>query len=193
MSIGSKKHLEQEDLWDLSEQHKAAELYQKYYKCMLNTADRDRHPFVRLLHSRPCPPHTFRMPSSCLPHAFLMPSPCLPHTCTDRSVAQHIAAQYRTARAVKAQLSYEKLLYIRLSACPRSVSVAVCSVIACYVLLVGAAVADVAMPAGERVFAAALVHSCLRPLSLPPFSRVAWRCPPSFRPLGGAEAEARLG
>jgi hypothetical protein len=34
---------------------------------------------------------------------------------------------------------------------------------------------------------------CLRPLSLPPSSRVARRCPPSFRPFGGAEAEAPLG
>jgi hypothetical protein len=47
--------------------------------------------------------------------------------------------------------------------------------------------------AGERVFAAGLVHSCLSPLSLPPWSRVARRCPPSFRPFGGAEAEAPLG
>jgi hypothetical protein len=80
-----------------------------------------------------------------------------------------------------------------LSACPRPVSVAVCSLLACYVLLVGASVADAAVPAGERVFAAGLVHSCLRPLSLPPSSRVARRCPPSFRPFGGAEAEAPLG
>jgi hypothetical protein len=78
-----------------------------------------------------------------------------------------------------------------LSACPRSVSVAVCSVIAFYVLLVGASVADAAVPAGERVFAAGLVHSC--PLSLPPSSRVARRCPPSFRSFGGAEAETPLG
>jgi hypothetical protein len=60
-----------------------------------------------------------------------------------------------------------------LSACPRSVSVAVCSVLACYVLLVGASVADAAVPAGERVFAAGVVHSCLHPLLLPPTSRVA--------------------
>jgi hypothetical protein len=52
---------------------------------------------------------------------------------------------------------------------------------------------DAAVPAGERVFAASLVPSCLRPLSLPPSSRVARRCPPSFRPFGGAEAEAPLG
>jgi hypothetical protein len=80
-----------------------------------------------------------------------------------------------------------------LSACPRSVSVAVCSVIACYVLLVGASVADAAKPAGEQVFAAGLVHSCLRHLSLPPSSRVARRCTLSFHPFGGAEAEAPLG
>jgi hypothetical protein len=54
-------------------------------------------------------------------------------------------------------------------------------------------VADAAVPAGERVFAAGLVHSCLRPVSLPPSSRVARRCPLSFRPFGGAEAEAPLG
>jgi hypothetical protein len=80
-----------------------------------------------------------------------------------------------------------------LSACPRSGSVAVWSILVWYVLLVGASVADAAVPAGERVFAARLVHSCLRPLSLPPSSRVARRGPPSFRPFGGAEAEAPLG
>jgi hypothetical protein len=69
----------------------------------------------------------------------------------------------------------------------------VCSVLACYILLVGASVADAAVPAGERVFAAGLVHSCLGLLSLPPSSRVARRCPTSFRPFGGAEAEAPLG
>jgi hypothetical protein len=65
--------------------------------------------------------------------------------------------------------------------------------IACFVLLVGASVADAAEPAGARVFAAGLVHSCLRPLSLPPSSRAAQRCPPSFRPFGDAEAEPPLG
>jgi hypothetical protein len=55
-----------------------------------------------------------------------------------------------------------------LSACPRPVSVTVCSILACYVLLVGASVADAAVPAGERMFAAGLVHNCLPPLSLPP-------------------------
>jgi hypothetical protein len=80
-----------------------------------------------------------------------------------------------------------------LSACPRSVSVAVWLILACFVLLVGASVADAAVPVGELVFAAGLVHSCLRPLSLPPSSRVAKRCPRSFRSFGGAEAEAPLG
>jgi hypothetical protein len=79
------------------------------------------------------------------------------------------------------------------SACPRPVSVAVCSILARYALLVGTSVADAAVPAGERVFAAGLVHSCLRSLSLTPSSRVARRCPPSFRLFGGAEAEAPLG
>jgi hypothetical protein len=80
-----------------------------------------------------------------------------------------------------------------LSACPRSVSVAVCSILARYILLVGASVADAAVPAGERMFGAGLVQSSLRPLSLPPSSRVARRCPPPFRPFGHAEAEAPLG
>jgi hypothetical protein len=48
-----------------------------------------------------------------------------------------------------------------LSACPHSVSVTVCSTLACYVLLIGASVADAAVPVGERVFAAGLVDSCL--------------------------------
>jgi hypothetical protein len=45
-----------------------------------------------------------------------------------------------------------------LFACPRSGCAAECSVLACYVLLVGASVADAAVPAGERVLAAGLVH-----------------------------------
>jgi hypothetical protein len=62
-----------------------------------------------------------------------------------------------------------------LSACPRTVCAAVFPVLACYVLLVWASVPDAAVPAGERVFASGLVHSCLRPLSLPPSSCVAQR------------------
>jgi hypothetical protein len=80
-----------------------------------------------------------------------------------------------------------------LSACPRPVSAAVCSILSFYVLLVGASVADALVPAGDRVSAAGLVHGCLRPLSLPPSSCVARRCPPSFRAFGGAETEAHLG
>jgi hypothetical protein len=68
-----------------------------------------------------------------------------------------------------------------LSACPHSVCAAVCSVPACYVFLVGASVAD---PAGERAFAAGLMRSSLRPLSLPSSSRVTGRCSSSFRPSG---------
>jgi hypothetical protein len=45
-------------------------------------------------------------------------------------------------------------------------------------------VADAAVPAGERMFAAGLVRSCLSPLSLPLWSRVARHCLPSFRPSG---------
>jgi hypothetical protein len=80
-----------------------------------------------------------------------------------------------------------------LPACSRSLCAAVFSVLACYLLLVGASVADAAVPAGERVLPAGLVHSCLSPLSLPLSSRVAERCPPSFQPFGGAEVEAPLG
>jgi hypothetical protein len=80
-----------------------------------------------------------------------------------------------------------------LSACPPSIRVAVCSVIASYVLLVGASVADAAVPVGDPPFAADLVPCCLQPLSLPPSSRVAGRCPSLFRPSGDAEAEAHLG
>jgi hypothetical protein len=60
-------------------------------------------------------------------------------------------------------------------------------------LLVGASVADAAVPVGEWAFAAGLVRSCLRPLSLPPLSGVAGCRPPSFRPSGDTEAEALLG
>jgi hypothetical protein len=73
---------------------------------------------------------------------------------------------------------------------PHSVSVAVCSILACYVILVEAPVAHAAMHAGERAFVTGLVHSCLRPLSLPPSTRVERRRPSSYRPFGGAEAEA---
>jgi hypothetical protein len=78
------------------------------------------------------------------------------------------------------------------SARPHSVCAAVCSVIACYVLLVGASVADATVPAGDGVLAAGLVRRCLHVLSLLPWSCVARRCPASFHRSGGAEAEALL-
>jgi hypothetical protein len=62
-----------------------------------------------------------------------------------------------------------------LNGCPTSVCAAVHSVIAAYVLLVGAFVADATVHAGERVFSSGLVHRSLRPLALPPESRVAGR------------------
>jgi hypothetical protein len=49
----------------------------------------------------------------------------------------------------------------------------VCWILACFVFLVGAPVTDEVVSAGERLFAAGLVHSCLSPLSLPPSSCVA--------------------
>jgi hypothetical protein len=80
-----------------------------------------------------------------------------------------------------------------LSACTWSVCAAVCSVLACYVCLVGASVADAAVPACAPAFAAGLVRSSLRRLSFRSTSRVAGRCPPYLRPAGGAEAEALVG
>jgi hypothetical protein len=64
-----------------------------------------------------------------------------------------------------------------LSAFLPSVYSPVCSVLACYVVLVAASVADAAVPAGERVFAAGLVHSCLSPVSYCP------ALPPLLPPL----------
>jgi hypothetical protein len=81
-----------------------------------------------------------------------------------------------------------------LSACPRSVSVAVCSVLACCVLLVGAFVAAAAVPAGARVLADGQVHSCspslvaavvpccpALPGLLPPLRGLQGRSPPQVR------------
>jgi hypothetical protein len=69
----------------------------------------------------------------------------------------------------------------------------VCSVIAVFVLLVGASVGDDAVPAGSCVFASGFVCRSLSALALLPVSRVAGRCTLPFRPAGGAEAEAPLG
>jgi hypothetical protein len=80
-----------------------------------------------------------------------------------------------------------------LQGCSRSRRDAVCSVIAAFVLLVGASVADDAVPAGSCMFASGLVPRSLSAPALPPVSRVAGRCPLPFRPARGAEAEAPLG
>jgi hypothetical protein len=80
-----------------------------------------------------------------------------------------------------------------LQGCSCSRRDAVCSVIAAFVLLVGASVADDLVSAGSCVFASGLVRRALSALVLPPVSRVARRCPLPFRPARGAEAEAPLG
>jgi hypothetical protein len=80
-----------------------------------------------------------------------------------------------------------------LQGCSRSRCDAVCSVIAAFVLLVGASVVHDAVPAGSYTFAAGLVHRCLSALAPPPVSRVAGRCPLLFRPARGAKAEAPWG
>jgi hypothetical protein len=80
-----------------------------------------------------------------------------------------------------------------LQGCSRSRRDAVCSVIAAFVLLVGASVADDVLSAGSCVFASGLVSHSLSALALPPVSSVAGRCPLPFRPSRGAEAEAPLG
>jgi hypothetical protein len=77
--------------------------------------------------------------------------------------------------------------------CPYSRRVAMCSVIATFVLLDGASVADDAVPAVSRVFASGLVHRSLSALALPSATCDAGRCPLPFRPTRGAEAEAPLG
>jgi hypothetical protein len=78
-----------------------------------------------------------------------------------------------------------------LQGCPCSRRDAVCSVLAAFVLLVGASVA--AVPVGSCVFASGLVRCSLFALALPPASRVSGHCPLPFRPTWGAEAEAPLG
>lgn len=47
MKIGSKKHLELDDLWDVSEENKAADLFAKFNESMKKTADPDKYPYVR--------------------------------------------------------------------------------------------------------------------------------------------------
>jgi hypothetical protein len=80
-----------------------------------------------------------------------------------------------------------------LQGCSRSRRDALCSVIAAFILLVGASVADDVLPAGSSVFDYGPVRRSLSALALPPTSRVAGCCPLPFRPARGAEAEAPLG
>jgi hypothetical protein len=63
-----------------------------------------------------------------------------------------------------------------LQGCSRSRRDAVCSVIAAFVLMVDASVADDAVPAGLCVFASGLVRRSLSALALPPASHVPGRC-----------------
>jgi hypothetical protein len=77
--------------------------------------------------------------------------------------------------------------------CPRSRCDAVCSVLAAFVLLVGASVADAAVSVGSCVFGSGLVRRFLSAFALPPASRVAGRCPLPSRPAWIAEAEGPLG
>jgi hypothetical protein len=79
-----------------------------------------------------------------------------------------------------------------LQGCPRSQRDAVCFVMDAFVLLVGASVADDAVPAGSCVLASGLVRRSLSALALPPASRVAGRCPLPFHAAWGAEAETRV-
>jgi hypothetical protein len=69
----------------------------------------------------------------------------------------------------------------------------VCSVIAAFVLLVWASVADDMVPAGSRVIALGLMHCSLSALSLPNPSRVAGHGPVPFCSALGAAATAPLG
>jgi hypothetical protein len=67
-----------------------------------------------------------------------------------------------------------------LQGCSGSRRDAVCSVIAAFVLLVGACVADDAVPAGWCVLASGLLRRSVSALALPPAPRVAVRCPLPF-------------
>jgi hypothetical protein len=80
-----------------------------------------------------------------------------------------------------------------LQGCSPSRRDAVCSVIAAYVLLVGASVADDVAPVGECVFASGLVRRSLSAFVLPPESCAVGRCPLPFRPIQGPKDDAPLG
>jgi hypothetical protein len=81
-----------------------------------------------------------------------------------------------------------------LQGCSRCRRDAMCSVLAAFVSLVGASVADDAVPVGSCVFASGLVRRSLHALALSPASlRLLSVAPPPFRPARGAEPEAPLG
>ena len=77
--------------------------------------------------------------------------------------------------------------------CPGPERALVYSLIAAYIVLIGAFVGrDVVSPAHSTP-AVQLADRSLRALSLPPWSRIVRRFQEFFRPSGGAEAEARSG
>jgi DNA-binding transcriptional regulator PaaX len=48
IKLGSRKHLEQEDLWDVSSQHQAERLFEQYAAVMEKTSKPERFPHVRI-------------------------------------------------------------------------------------------------------------------------------------------------
>jgi hypothetical protein len=80
--------------------------------------------------------------------------------------------------------------------CPPSMCDAVCSVAGAFSQLLGASIADAALPAGGSVFASqnsGLVPGALSALTLPPASRTATCGLLPLRPARAVEAEAILG
>jgi hypothetical protein len=82
-----------------------------------------------------------------------------------------------------------------LRGCSLSRRDAVCSAFAAFVFLVGASVADNAVPVGSCVLASGLVCRSLSALALPPVFRVAGCCPLPSRsaPLGGLRPKPHWG
>jgi hypothetical protein len=97
------------------------------------------------------------------------------------------ADSVRTLRA----LAPGSLYFLQVSPCSRRD--AVCSVLAAFVLLVGASVADAAVALGSCMVSSGPVRRSLSAIVLPPAPRLAGSCPLSFRPARGAEAEVPLG
>ena len=48
MKLGARKHLEQDDLWDVAPRHRAAHLSEQYSAAMRKTARPERFPHVRI-------------------------------------------------------------------------------------------------------------------------------------------------